>query len=73
MYSREPRPDCKQFVIVFIANVDGFPFRCETVDGNRRDLRTLEAILRLARKCGKSRRVWSSKDGSSAKIISCGK
>jgi transposase len=58
-YSRDHRPDCKQLVIALIVNVEGFPFSYEIFDGNRRDVTTLEAILRLVeRKYGKARRVW---------------
>src|SRR5512145_739099 len=58
-YSRDHRPDCKQLVIALIVNVEGFPFSYETFDGNRADVTTLEAILRLVeRKYGKARRVW---------------
>ena len=58
-YSRDHRPDCKQLVIALIVNVEGFPFSYETVDGNRADVTTLEAILRMVeRKYGKARRVW---------------
>src|SRR5213594_3662232 len=58
-YSRDHRPDCKQVVIALIVNVEGFPFSYETFDGNRADVTTLEAILRLVeRKYGKARQVW---------------
>jgi transposase len=58
-YSRDHRPDCKQLVIALIVNVEGFPFSYETFDGNRADVTTLEAILRMVeRKHGKARRVW---------------
>jgi transposase len=58
-YSRDHRSDCKQLVIALIVNVEGFPFSYETFDGNRRDVTTLEAVLRLVeRKYGKARRVW---------------
>lgn len=58
-YSRDHRPDCKQLVIALIVNVEGFPFTYEIFDGNRRDVTTLEAILRLVeRKYGTARRVW---------------
>ena len=58
-YSRDHRPDCKQVVIALIVNVEGFPFSYETFDGNRADVTTLEAILRMVeRKYGKARRVW---------------
>jgi transposase len=46
-------------VIALIVNVEGFPFSYETFDGNRADVTTLEAMLRLVeRKYGKARRVW---------------
>lgn len=58
-YSRDHRPDCKQLVIALIVNIEGFPFSYETFDGNRTDVTTLEAILRMVeRKYGKARRVW---------------
>ena len=58
-YSRDHRPDCKQLVIALIVNVEGFAFSYETFDGNRADVTTLEAILRMVeRKYGKARRVW---------------
>jgi transposase len=58
-YSRDHRPDCKQLVIALVVNVEGFPFSYETFDGNRADVTTLEAILRMVeRKHGKARRVW---------------
>src|SRR5262249_5694542 len=46
-YSRDHRPDCKQLIIALIVNVEGFAFSYEIFDGNRRDVTTLEAILRL--------------------------
>ena len=58
-YSRDHRPDCKQVVIALIVNVDGFPLSYETFDGNRADVTTLEAVLRMVeRKYGKARRIW---------------
>ena len=58
-YSRDHRPDCKQVVIALIVNVEGFPLSYETFDGNRTDVTTLEAVLRMVeRKYGKARRVW---------------
>lgn len=58
-YSRDHRPDCKQVVIALIVNSEGFPLSYETFDGNRRDVTTVEAVLRmLERKYGKARRVW---------------
>jgi transposase len=58
-YSRDHRPDCKQVVIALIVNVEGFPLSYETFDGNRGDVTTVEAVLRMVeRKYGKARRVW---------------
>ena len=58
-YSRDHRPDCKQVVIALIVNPEGFPLSYETFDGNRADVTTLEAVLRMVeRKYGKARRVW---------------
>ena len=58
-YSRDHRPDCEQMVIALIVNQDGFPFSYETFDGNRADVSTMEAILRMVeRKYGQARRIW---------------
>ena len=58
-YSRDHRPDCEQMVIALIVNSEGFPFSYETFDGNRADVSTMEAVLRMVeRKHGKARRVW---------------
>jgi len=58
-YSRDHRPDCEQLVLALIVNQDGFPFSYELFDGNRADVSTVEAILRIVeRKHGKARRVW---------------
>ena len=58
-YSRDHRPDCKQVVIALIVNAEGFPLSYETFDGNRSDVTTVEAVLRMVeRKYGKARRVW---------------
>jgi transposase len=58
-YSRDHRPDCEQMVIALIVNSQGFPFSYETFDGNRADVSTMEAILRMVeRKYGKARRIW---------------
>jgi transposase len=58
-YSRDHRPDCEQLVIALIVNNEGFPFSYETFDGNRVDVSTMEAILRMVeRKYGRARRVW---------------
>jgi len=58
-YSRDHRGDCKQVVVALIVNVDGFPLSYEIFDGNRRDVTTLETVLRMVeRKYGKARRIW---------------
>jgi transposase len=58
-YSRDHRPDCEQLVIALIVNSEGFPFSYETFDGNRADVSTMEAILRMVeRKHGRARRIW---------------
>src|SRR3954465_7852753 len=58
-YSRDHRPDCEQMVVALIVNTEGFPFSYETFDGNRADVSTMEAILRMVeRKYGKARRIW---------------
>ncbi len=58
-YSRDHRPDCKQLVIALIVNGEGFPLSYETFDGNRADVTSLEAVVRMVeRKYGRARRVW---------------
>src|ERR1700758_115703 len=58
-YSRDHRPDCKQLVIALIVNPEGFPLSYEVFNGNRADVTTLEAMVRLVeRKYGRARRVW---------------
>jgi transposase len=58
-YSRDHRPDCKQVVIALIVNAEGFPLSYETFDGDRTDVTTLEAVMRMVeRKYGRARRVW---------------
>ena len=58
-YSRDHRPDCKQVVIALIVNAQGFPLSYETFDGNRADVSTVEAVMRMVeRKYGRARRVW---------------
>jgi len=58
-YSRDHRPDCKQVVIALIVNTEGFPLSYETFDGDRADVSTLEAVMRMVeRKYGRARRVW---------------
>ena len=58
-YSRDHRSDCKQVIIALIVNGEGFPLSYETFDGNRADVTTVEAVLRMVeRKYGRARRVW---------------
>ena len=58
-YSRDHSPDCEQLVIALIVTNEGFPFSYETFDGNRRNVSTMETILRMVeRKYGKARRIW---------------
>ena len=58
-YSRDHRPDCKPVVIALIVNVEGFPLSYETFDGDRADVTTLEAVMRMVEgKYGRARRVW---------------
>lgn len=58
-YSRDHRGDAKQVVIALIVNPEGFPLSYETFDGNRTDVTTLEAVLRMVeRKYGRARRIW---------------
>jgi transposase len=58
-YSRDHRSDCKQVVIALIVNHEGFPLSYETFDGNRADVTTVEAVMRMVeRKYGRARRVW---------------
>ena len=58
-YSRDHRPDCKQLVIALIVNPEGFPLSYEIFSGNRADVTTLEAMVRLVeRKYGRAQRVW---------------
>ena len=58
-YSRDHRPDCKQVVIALIVSQEGFPFAFEVLDGNRRDVTTLEDMLEVVEnKYGYARRIW---------------
>ncbi len=58
-YSRDHRSDCKQVVIALIVNPEGFPLSYETFDGNRADVTTVEAVMRMVeRKCGRARGIW---------------
>lgn len=58
-YSRDHRSDCKQVVLALIVNAEGFPLSYETFDGDRTDVTTLEAVMRMVeRKYGRARRIW---------------
>ena len=58
-YSRDHRADCKQVVVALIVSEEGFPFAFEVMDGNRRDVTTLEDMLQMVEaKYGVARRVW---------------
>lgn len=58
-YSRDSRPDCKQVCIGLVVNVEGLPVGYEVFDGNRRDVTTLEDMVKLMEdKYGKAQRVW---------------
>lgn len=58
-YSRDHRADCKQVVVALIVSEEGFPFAFEVMDGNRRDVTTLEEMLNAVEtKYGVARRIW---------------
>ena len=58
-YSRDHRPDCKQVVVALIVSEEGFPFAFEVMDGNRRDVTTLEDMLQaIETRYGVARRIW---------------
>ncbi len=58
-YSRDHRSDARQVVIALIVNPEGFPLSYETFDGDRTDVTTLEAVMRMVeRKYGRARRIW---------------
>jgi len=58
-YSRDHRSDSKQVVLALVVNPEGFPLSYETFDGDRTDVTTLEAVMRMVeRKYGRPRRVW---------------
>jgi hypothetical protein len=46
-YSRDHRPDCQPVVIALIVNPEGFPLSYETFNGNRADVTTVEAVMRM--------------------------
>src|SRR5256884_3217299 len=52
-YSRDHRPDCKQVVVGFVVNRDGFPITHEIFAGNTQDRATLATMLdRLRERVG---------------------
>lgn len=58
-YSRDHRSDAKQVLIALIVSEEGFPFAFEVLDGNRRDVTTLEEMLDVVEnKYGYARRIW---------------
>lgn len=58
-YSRDHRSDAKQVIIALIVSEEGFPFAFEVMDGNRRDVTTLEELLDIVEhKYGYARRIW---------------
>lgn len=58
-YSRDKRSDCKQVLIALIVSEEGFPFSFEVLDGNRRDVTTLQDMLDIIdHKYGCARRIW---------------
>jgi len=44
-HSRDQRPDCKQVLVGLVLDRDGFPKAHEVFEGNRRDDRTVDAML----------------------------
>jgi hypothetical protein len=58
-YSRDGRPDCKQVCLGLVVTPEGLPVAYEVFAGNRSDVTTLEAIVRLMEdKYGQAQRVW---------------
>ena len=58
-YSRDWRPDCKQVCLGLVVTPEGLPVAYEVFAGNRADVTTLEAIVRLMEdKYGQAQRVW---------------
>jgi transposase len=58
-YSRDHRPDCKQLVIALIVTPEGLPLSYEILDGNTRDVRSLETMMnQVEAKYGKAKRTW---------------
>jgi transposase len=58
-YSRDHRPDCKQVCIGLVVTPEGLPVAYEVFAGNRTDVTTVEAMVRLLeQKYGQAQRVW---------------
>jgi len=58
-YSRDRRSDCKQVCLGLVVTPEGLPMAYEVFAGNRNDVTTLEAIVRLMEeKYGQAQRVW---------------
>lgn len=58
-YSRDGRSDAKQVVLALVVTREGLPLSHEVFPGNRTDVTTLRAIVRLMEcKFGRAKRVW---------------
>jgi transposase len=58
-YSRASRPDCLQVCIGLVVTDEGMPLGYEVFDGNTRDSRTVEQIVRaMESKYGRANRIW---------------
>ncbi len=58
-YSRDGRSDAKQIVLALVVTREGLPLSHEVFPGNRTDLTTLRAIVRLMEcKFGRAHRIW---------------
>jgi len=58
-YSRDKRPDCKQICIALVVTREGVPLGYEIVDGNIRDVATLQTIVKkIESRYGVAERIW---------------
>jgi hypothetical protein len=58
-YSRDQRSDCKQVCIGLVCTPEGLPLAFEVFAGNRPDVTTVEAIVRvMEEKYGAAERIW---------------
>jgi transposase len=58
-YSRDHRPDCKQFLIALVVAKEGIPLGYEVFEGNKHDSQTVAAIVRKVEQlCGQADRIW---------------